>query len=346
MATTVSIPQHGAATPQIIKHLIDAHAAELGLPAWTDPDFVSVFARKARISPGTSRSIRDGLSKGLQSKIRDRLAELFRDAIPHIEPHWFQLSLPDFIARAQEQPRNKKRVSFDIPAAGYKNFERLQRWLCGVYVCYRYSFEQSDERLVAREVLSVGDRAGTLLFQMSFVPGGGEAGQEVNTFDGVVLPLGESLLFVGWNEDRGRSLFFHCDYAAESRNCRIGILTSTRLSNNQAPLAACVVLIKRETPPRNFEEFIKGATMSLPFEAMIDADFGKGARTWLGEFLSNEPHTIDLEGRMIPDFVLRLNLHRFTAGMPPLYRAALGNKHIRSPFKPEWDRPQGGRKAR
>jgi hypothetical protein len=162
----------------------------------------------------------------------------------------------------------------------------------------------------------------------------------------VILPLGESLFFAGWNEDRGRSLFFHCDYSAESKNCRIGILTSTRLSNNRAPLAACVVMIKRESPPKNFAQFVKDVTISLPFDAMIDADFGKGARTWLGEFLSNDPHTIDFEGRIVPDSVLRLNLHRFTAGMPSLYRAALGNKDIAAPFTAEWEQQEESPKAK
>ncbi len=326
----------------ILKYLVEMHGSELGLPGWTDPEFVNGLSKKAKISLGTARNLRDGHSSHPQEKIRERLADLFREAVPHLETQWLLYqSLQQFIARAEEEPKDRKLVTFSIPADGYRHFDRLQRWLCGVYVCYRYSFEQSEERLVAREVLHVKQRNGNFWFEMSFVPGGGETNQDVKTFEGVVLPLGDSVFFVGWNDTRGRSLFLHCDYSAESRDCRLGILSSTRLSSNRAPLAACTVIVKRQAEPKNISRFMRDATLSRPFNEIIDADFGANARNHLAAFLDNGPPVVEIGGKSVPDTVLRLNLYRFTAAMPSIYRAALNNPELKSLFKSENVTPAG-----
>jgi hypothetical protein len=318
----------------ILKYLIRRHGGALGLPSWDDQYFVADFSKKAKVSLGTARNLREGLSNHPQAKIRERLAELFREAVPHLEAQWFlSQSVEQFIARAEDQPKDRKIVTLSIPAEGYKHFDRLRRWLCGVYICYRYSFEQNEERLVAREVLNVKHRNGSLLFEMSFVPGGGEINQDVRTFTGVILPIGESAFFVGWNDYRGRSLFLHCDFAPEAKDCRFGILSSTRLGANRAPLAACTVILKRPSEPKNLERFMSEMTVSRPFNEMIDADFGENARDLMSAFLDNGHHVIEIGGKTVPDTVLRLNLHRFNAAMPSLYRAALNNPGLRSPFK-------------
>ncbi len=59
------------------------------------------------------------------------------------------------------------------------------------------------------------ERNGNFWFEMSFVPGGEESDQDVETFEGVILPLRASVFFVGWNDHRGRSLFVNCDFARE-----------------------------------------------------------------------------------------------------------------------------------
>ncbi len=168
---------------------------------------------------------------------------------------------------------------------------------------------------------------------MSFVPGGEESDQDVETFEGVVLPLRESVFFVGWNDHRGRSLFLHRDFARESRDCRIGILISTRLSNNRAPLAACTVLVKMQREPKNIAKFMQDTTIIRQFNDIIDADFGENAREMLATFLYNGVQITEIGGKAIPDVILRLNLYRFTAGMPPIYRAALRNPELQPPFK-------------
>jgi hypothetical protein len=318
----------------ILKYLVDKHGAELGLPAWDDQDFVSGLARKTKVSPGTARNFREGLSNRPQAKIRERLTDLFRETVPHLEPQWLLYeSLELFIERVEQEPKDRKVITISIPAEGYRQFDRLQKWLCGIYICYRYSFEQSEEKLVAREVLHVKQRNGNFLFEMSFVPGGEESDQDVETFEGVVLPLGESVFFVGWNDHRGRSLFSHRDFARESRDCRIGILSSTRLSNNRAPLAACTVLVKMQREPKNIARFMQDTTIIRPFNDIIDADFGENAREMLATFLYNGVQITEIGGEEVLDVVLRLNLYRFTAGMPPIYRAALSNPELKSPFK-------------
>ena len=318
----------------ILKYLVDKHGAELGLPAWGDQDFVSGLSRKTRVSPGTARNLREGLSNHPQAKIRERLVDFFREAVPHLEPQWLLYdSLKLFADRVEQQPKDRKIITLSIPMEGYRQFDRLHKWLCGVYICYRYSFEQSEEKLVAREVLHIKERNGNFWFEMSFVPGGEESDQDVETFEGAVLPLGESIFFVGWNDHRGRSLFLHRDFARESRDCRIGILSSTRLSNNRAPLAACTVLVRMEREPKNVASFMRDMTIIRPFNDIIDADFGENAREMLERFLDNGVQRTEIGGKAVLDVVLRLNLYRFTAGMPPIHRAALGNPGLKSAFK-------------
>lgn len=318
----------------ILKYLVDRHGAALGLPGWDDQYFVADFSKKAKVSLGTARNLHEGLSNHPQAKIRERLAELFRQSVPHLEAQWFLYqSLQLFISRAEEQPKDRKSITISVPAEGYKRFDRLQRWLCGVYVCYRYSFEQSGERLVAREVLHVKPRSGNFWFEMSYVPGGGETNQDVQTFEGIILPLGDSVFFVGWNDYRGRSLFLHCDFSQEAKDCRFGILSSTRLSSNRAPLAACTVIVKRQSEPKNIARFMRETTLSRRFDEIIAADFGESARDLMAAFLDNGYHVTEIGDKTVPDMVLRLNLYRFNAAMPLIYRAALNNADLNSPFK-------------
>ena len=318
----------------ILKYLVDKYGPELGLPGWDDQDFVSGLSRKTRVSPGTARNFHEGLSNHPQAKIRERLVDLFREAVPHLEPQWLLYeSVELFVERLEQQPKDRKLITLSIPMEGYRQFDRLHKWLSGVYVCYRYSFEQSEEKLVAREVLHVKERNGNFSFEMSFVPGGEESDQDVETFDGAVLPLGESVFFVGWNHHRGRSLFVNRDFAPESRDCRFGLLSSTRLSNNRAPLAACTVIVKMQREPKDIAKFMGDMTITRPFNDIIDADFGENAREMLATFLHNGDQKTEIGGKEVLDAVLRLNLHRFTAGMPPIYRAALGDPGLKSAFK-------------
>ena len=318
----------------ILKHLVDNYGSAIGLPRWDDPDFVSSFASKAGFSSGTARNFHEGLSNHPQAKIRVRLADLFREAVPYFEPQWLlSESLDLFVARLKQEPKDRKLITLSVPAEGYQDFDQLRKWLCGVYICYRYSFEQSEERLVAREVLHVKQRNGNFTFQMSFLPGGEDSDQDMQSFEGVVIPLGESVFFAGWDDLRGRSLFLHRDLSRESRDCRLGILTSTRLSSNRAPLAACTVLLKMQREPKNIGKFMRDMTVIRQFNDIVDGDFGENARDMMATFLDNGVQIVEIGGKTIHDSVLRLNLYRFAAGMPPIYRAALRNPDLKSPFK-------------
>jgi hypothetical protein len=128
-------------------------------------------------------------------------------------------------------------------------------------------------------------------------------------------------------------IFFNCDFAPESRDCRFGLLSSTRLSNNRAPLAACTVIVKMQREPKNIAKFMRDMTIIRQFNDIIDADFGANAREMLATFLDNGVQRTEIGGKAVLDVVLRLNLYRFTAGMPPLYRAALGDRGLKSAFK-------------
>src|SRR5271157_4271021 len=122
------------AITQILKYLVDNHGAELGLPGWDDQDFVSGLSRKARVSAGTARNFREGLSNHPQAKIRERLVDLFREAVPHLEPQWLLYdSVELFVERLEQQPKDRKNITLSIPIEGYRQFDLLHKWLCGVY---------------------------------------------------------------------------------------------------------------------------------------------------------------------------------------------------------------------
>ena len=125
----------------------------------------------------------------------------------------------------------------------------------------------------------------------------------------------------------------NCDFAAESRDCRFGLLSSTRLGSNRAPLAACTVIVKMQREPKNLERFMRDVTVIRQFNDIIDADFGENAREMLATFLHNGDQKSEIGGTEVLDAILRLNLYRFTTGMPPIYRAALSDPGLKSAFK-------------
>jgi hypothetical protein len=325
---------------EILKWMIDRTGGELGLPPWDGQRFIAAFAKKTGLAKGTVRNLKYGASAQIKDRTANELAKFFRSAVPQVQSAWFQhMSLQDIIAREENLRRDKKRISLEIPQIDQNRFEVLKHWLCGVYVCYRYGFERSEEGLVAREILAVWEQEGSFRFTMSFVPGGDEHGQISRLFDGLVLPLGESVFFVGWNDARGRSLFVHADLSNETKDCRIGILTSTRLSSNRTPLAACTILIKCVASPTNLGAFMQAATKTSPFDVMVDEDFGGGsARYWMTKFLNNTPLG-EQDGHPKPDFVLRIDLFRFSSQMPTIYRSVMANEKIDAPFKPNWKPP-------
>ena len=215
----------------------------------------------------------------------------------------------------------KKAISIEVPAAGYGNSKRttskLNDWLCGVYICYRYSFERSIERYVAREVLHVKqENNGTFTFAMSFLPGSGEGSEDIETFEGIVLPFSNSIFFAGWDAHRGRSLFMYRDEGIAWRECRFAILSSTRHSAPYYPVAACTVIIKiNQKSQVDVLRFMRQATRIRPFNEIIKADFGVGAMEAMRTFIDNTPSNIRTDGNAREEALLRLNLDRFEGRM-------------------------------
>ena len=86
--------------------------------------------------------------------------------------------------------------------------------------------------------------------------------------------------------------------------------------------------MKMEREPKNIARFMRDMTIIRQFNDIIDADFGENAREMLATFLDNGVQMTEIGGKAVLDVVLRLNLYRFTAGMPPIYRAALRQSRI------------------
>jgi hypothetical protein len=93
------------------------------------------------------------------------------------------------------------------------------------------------------------------------------------------------------------------------------------------------VIVKVQREPKDIARFMRDMTITRQFNDIIDADFGENAREMLATFLDNSVQMTEIGGKGVLDVVLRLNLYRFTAGMPPIYRAALSNPELKPPFK-------------
>ena len=85
--------------------------------------------------------------------------------------------------------------------------------------------------------------------------------------------------------------------------------------------------------PKSIGKFMRDMTVIRQFNDIVDSDFGENARDMIATFLDNGVEIVEIGEKTIHGNVLRLNLHRFAAGMPPIYRAALRNPELKSPFK-------------
>lgn len=246
-------------------------------------------------------------------------------------------------------------VTLRIPLLDPAYEKKITPWLCGFYICYRYSFEASLQYMVAREALLVWDEDGTLRFSLWYVRGGDKPGSNVEAFQGVVLPVGRTVMFAGVSDDRARSLLIHYDDVPEFQYCRFGFMTSARTGQDQSPVSACTVLVKLEKLPENWRDRIRseGAVVGVDtFEKIIGGDFdAKGTRTelgnnnnktthagWMERFLDNTP----LEDKDIgeKDSIMRLNLMRFRLHMDAIRRNVLSEASPMVPFNKEWVMPE------
>jgi transcriptional regulator with XRE-family HTH domain len=338
-------------TSDILKWLVDNYHEELRLKPWGHPGLIAELARRARVSINTIKNICNGTVASPRIKSLKGLTRVFgeaRDLTQLDAPWFFDSSLEIFQARLKHATGRHRFIRIDIPDAGFGRSDqeqrRLARWLPGVYVTYRYSFERSREFKVAREVMHIkreADTSGghpprdTFSFVMSFLPGGGDEHEEVEFFEGVALPLENSIFFAGWDTRRGRSLFWYRSAAAEWSGCRFGILTSTRYTEPYYPVSACTVCIKADHIADNeVHDFMVKVTKIRPFDEIVPVDFGEKAVNAMRISLDNTPAEKDADGKPVDDAVLSLNLDRFARRLPSLVQEARTEK--RGPFAAGW----------
>jgi hypothetical protein len=329
----------------ILEWLVDKYGEPLGLPKWGASRLVAELADKSGMTePGIRNLINGRTKKAAQIETCNKLQSVFKSEIPHLQARWFQVaSLDEFIDRIEHPPPNRRYLKIGVPWAGYRDrdkddtFDNLARWLKGVYVCYRYSFSRSADRGVAREVLWVrmdGERE--FLFRMSFLRDNSDESSIAETFEGIVLPLGQSIFFAGWDMDRGRALFMRRSFENEMRECRFAILSSTRESGDFYPVAACTVLIKAgiEETEENVLSFMRDATCIRPLDEMISADFGAEHVQQMSTLLDNSPLSVRADNSGVAETVLRVNLDRFRGWMPAILQNAKSTAN--GPFKKGW----------
>jgi len=279
----------------------------------------------------------------------------FHKKLPRIEGSWLLTRDPGTFLELLSNASKRDVVHIEVP--GYaERAPSLAKWIAGTYIAYRYAFEGEDDKDVAREVLHIWLDGAILKFRMSYWSRTSEPGQESLEFSGVVLPIGQSIFFMGLStnqaqRDRGRSLFLHDDRAhPKLRNCALGLLSSTRLHGDWSPCVACTLLIRLEKEPANITQFIQDASLIDNTGTLLTKDFGEKHRLWIEAFIDNrprgsikEPALAALDGRPgVREPVLRLNRSRFNENMPGILEDIMKDPSICAPFKANWNSPELG----
>ena len=336
-----------------LKHLIKTYGGPLGIPEETS-SIINHYAKlKIELSPTTIRGFLDGnASNRPQEATLNDLVFPFSGKVPRIEGSWLLTRDPKTFL---ELLGKRNVVQIEVPSYD-EHVAKLANWIAGTYVAYRFAFEGEDDRDVSREVLHIWLDDSTLKFRMSYWSRVSEPGQEAKEFSGLVLPVGQSIFFIGFStnqaqRDRGRSLFLHDDRAhPRLRNCALGLLSSTRLHGDWAPCVACTLLIRVEKEPADLARFIQDASLIDSSGTLLATDFGEKHRLWIEAFLDNRPRgsikeaaLAALDGKPgIREPVLRLNRGRFNENMPGILEDVMKDPSIRAPFKANWNQSQDG----
>jgi len=336
-----------------LRHLFTAYGGTLGIPEGTSNIVNHYNKLNVELSPTTIRGFLEGnASNRPQEATLNDLVFPFSKTFPRIEGSWLLTRDPKTFL---ELLGNRNLVQIEVPSYDDR-VPSLAKWIAGTYVAYRFAFEGEDDRDVSREVLHIWLDGSVLRFRMSYWSRTSEPGQEALEFLGLVLPVGQSIFFVGLStnqaqRDRGRSLFLHDDRAhPKLRNCALGLLSSTRLHGDWAPCVACTLLIRMEKEPANLTQFIQDASLIDSSGTLLGTDFGEKHRLWIEAFLDNrprgsikEPALADLDGKPgIREPVLRLNRGRFNENMPGILEDVMKDPGIRAPFKANWNPSQQG----
>jgi transcriptional regulator with XRE-family HTH domain len=336
----------------ILRHLIAECGKPLHLPAG-DNQIAAHLAKETRLSKGTISGILNGHTNRLSENTRNKLADYFnRVAVPKIHPAWLSsTSLAEFNAvRA-----GLSAIPIRMPPDYQQKVSSVQRWLCGVHIVYRYSLDRISTGEIAREVVHIWNDGTFLQFRMSFI---NQGGGDIFFFDGPVLLVGRSVILFGTNigrihepgreYDRARVIVLdHDNGGIDTRDCKIGLMTSTRPRRDHAPCTASTMLVRAQwSAESHFEELVKTATDILPLNDLISSDFGIENSPFIKLFLDNRPHGCQLEPDMQqytqpslgrePERVLRLDTERFASTMHLRLPGILENDAICAPFKENW----------
>lgn len=351
--------------------LLEACRHELRLPHWNAADFGRRFSDAAQenwgiaFTPSVVTNLREGQTIRPIGPNRDAFAALFRIARPDLRASWFNLELDEF--RERLAAATADREAFTIYAPKYTGREpgtipldELTTWLTGLYVSYRYSYEESDEYKIAREVLYISETEGRFYFRLWYARGG--TGGVVEDFNGVVIPIGKSLYFTGASSDRGRTIVLRQDRGTRTNTCRIGMMTSSKVQKDASPVAACVVMFKLPTPPPDCDwrdlycSNKAGVVGVFPRDVVLREDFMHGSddlnqatyhvnnhseahtfEEWMRIFVDNVPLRPEAQiGSPIPDGVLRLHLDRFYRVMFDIHARICADADRKTPLKPVW----------
>jgi hypothetical protein len=221
----------------------------------------------------------------------------------------------------------------------YNQTHALKDWLSGTFVAYRFAFHPEIEDEVAREVVHVEFQDRTLKFKMSFWAMGNRPNQTALIYSGAVLPIGESILYVGFSDhtdkpNRGRTLILHNEDAPSAlRDCNIGLLTTTRMHGDNHPAVVCTVLVRVQWEPADLDSFIQEVTRIAPFSEIIVKDFGPQHSVEIKKYLDNRPHP--------KEQILRADSNRFNKAMPGILAALKKDADIFAPFKSNWPQRPG-----
>jgi hypothetical protein len=261
--------------------------------------------------------------------------------------------------------QNKNNLLIRVPRLNQERVDTYKEWLCGIYICYRYSFEINYDDSVTREVLRVWYdlEEGAFKFQLWYVAGGAKPGSSVDSFDGPVVLVGEMIMFVGVSRDRARSVFWTYDSDDEIvghfKHCRFGMTVSAKARDDRAPVAACTICIKLDNTPKDWQWWCSKNSMIIgvdTFKNIIGTDFRdennqshpseRTAEQWVGLFIENKPMTKMETEHEAEDRILRLNLKRFRIRMDQI-RSKMIASNKPTPFNAgKWEKEQRLAQAR
>jgi hypothetical protein len=332
---------------------VKAFSKHLGLTDLADDG----WREKIAAHIGTTRYIVDKLIDGgrgvLQANKQQLVETYMRKVCPGL-PEGCLSKTPSEVADAFTAPpaaaRQADVMTFVLPGSDQR-LSILSGTLPGTYVTYRYAFEHMGVPQVAREVLHVWLRDNEMCFRMSFRRKGNFSSNQAKEFTGKVLPVGNSLFFVGTNhgdsdEDRGRCLVVRNRTGWPQRTCNIGLLLGTRVNEPYEPCVATILLFRTDVEYTSvkLDRFIKAVSRNEEW-AMMVRDFGADdtRQRWLKLFLDNYPagpgrqRAPDDNSPEVPsESTLRVDRTRFVQVGHRIRQEVIDSTDTNAPFKQAW----------